>query len=83
MIWALPVWRLSFAYMITSDVQGKAEYTGMVQDSGCISRIGKRSCPDVAYHIGPRTGTRFLEGVPIFAVEIRSENDYGRQPNEP
>jgi Uma2 family endonuclease len=33
--------------------------------------------PDVAYHIGPRTGMRFAEGAPIFAVEVRSENDYG------
>jgi Uma2 family endonuclease len=33
--------------------------------------------PDVAYHVGPRTGMRFLEGAPIFAVEVRSENDYG------
>jgi Uma2 family endonuclease len=33
--------------------------------------------PDAAYHIGPKTGMRFAEGAPIFAVEIRSENDYG------
>ena len=33
--------------------------------------------PDVAYHVGPRTGMRFLEGAPIFAVEVRSEYDYG------
>lgn len=33
--------------------------------------------PDVAYHIGRRTGMRFLEGAPIFAVEIRSADDYG------
>jgi Uma2 family endonuclease len=33
--------------------------------------------PDAAYHIGPHTGMRFLEGAPVFAVEIRSENDYG------
>jgi Uma2 family endonuclease len=33
--------------------------------------------PDAAYHIGPRTGMRFLKGAPIFAVEVRSENDYG------
>jgi Uma2 family endonuclease len=32
---------------------------------------------DVAYHVGPRTGMRFLEGAPIFAVEVRSEHDYG------
>ena len=34
--------------------------------------------PDAAYHVGTRTGMRFLEGAPIFAVEVRSENDYGR-----
>ena len=33
--------------------------------------------PDAVYHVGPRTGLRFLEGAPIFAVEVRSENDYG------
>jgi Uma2 family endonuclease len=33
--------------------------------------------PNVAYHIGLRTGMRFLEGAPVFAVEIRSEHDYG------
>lgn len=33
--------------------------------------------PDVAYHVGPRTGMRFLEGAPVFAVEVRSGNDYG------
>lgn len=33
--------------------------------------------PDAAYHTGSRTGMRFLEGAPIFAVEVRSENDYG------
>jgi Uma2 family endonuclease len=33
--------------------------------------------PDAAYHIGPRTGMRFLDGAPIFAVEVRSEGDYG------
>jgi Uma2 family endonuclease len=33
--------------------------------------------PDAAYHIGPRTGMRFLEGAPVFAVEVRSEHDYG------
>jgi len=33
--------------------------------------------PDAAYHVGPCTGMRFLEGAPIFAVEVRSEQDYG------
>ncbi len=35
--------------------------------------------PDAAYYLGPRTGMRFFEGAPIFAVEARSENDYGPQ----
>lgn len=33
--------------------------------------------PDVAFHVGKRTGMKFLEGAPIFAVEVRSANDYG------
>jgi len=33
--------------------------------------------PDAAYYVGPRTGMRFLEGAPIFAVEVRSGYDYG------
>lgn len=34
--------------------------------------------PDAAYYIGPNPGMRFYEGAPIFAVEVRSEGDYGR-----
>ena len=37
----------------------------------------KSFSPDVAFYTGERTGMRFLEGAPIFAVEVRSENDYG------
>ena len=33
--------------------------------------------PAAAFHTGPRTGIRFLEGAPVFAVEVRSEHDYG------
>ena len=35
--------------------------------------------PDAAYHIGalPANLMRFLEGAPVFAAEVRSENDYG------
>ncbi|MBM3224614.1 MAG: Uma2 family endonuclease [Candidatus Tectomicrobia bacterium] len=33
--------------------------------------------PDVAWYVGPDTGMRFCDGAPIFAVEIRSEHDYG------
>ena len=33
--------------------------------------------PDAAYYVGLRAGMRFFEGAPVFAVEVRSENDYG------
>ena len=38
--------------------------------------------PDAAYHVGPRMGMQFAEGAPVFAVEIRSANDYGRAAEE-
>jgi Uma2 family endonuclease len=33
--------------------------------------------PDVAWYIGDINTMKFLEGAPVFAVEVRSENDYG------
>jgi Uma2 family endonuclease len=33
--------------------------------------------PDAAYCVGPHPGMRFFEGAPRFAVEVRSEGDYG------
>jgi Uma2 family endonuclease len=42
----------------------------------------KSFSPDAAFYIGPRTGGKFLEGAPIFAVEVRSEGDYGRRAEE-
>ena len=33
--------------------------------------------PDAAFFTGPRTGMKFLNGAPVFAVEVRSEGDYG------
>ena len=37
----------------------------------------KSFSPDAAYHMGKWTGMKFFEGAPIFAVEVRSEGDYG------
>ncbi len=33
--------------------------------------------PDAAWYIGELQGLKFLTGAPLFAVEVRSENDYG------
>lgn len=37
----------------------------------------KSFSPDTSFYVGPPPGPRFLEGAPIFAVEVRSEDDYG------
>ena len=34
--------------------------------------------PDASYFVGPDPGMKFFGGAPQFAVEVRSENDYGR-----
>ena len=38
--------------------------------------------PDAAFYVGPNPGMKFYEGPPIFAVEVRSENDYGSRADE-
>src|ERR1051325_2662929 len=37
----------------------------------------KSFSPDAAFYVGPRMRGKFLNGAPIFAVEVRSESDYG------
>ncbi len=36
----------------------------------------KSFSPDAAFHTGRPTGMKFLEGAPVFAVEVRGEHDY-------
>jgi len=38
--------------------------------------------PDAALYIGQPTGGNFLNGAPVFAAEVRSENDYGDAAEE-
>lgn len=33
--------------------------------------------PEAAFHEGSLQGGRFMDGAPVFAAEVRSENDYG------
>ncbi len=37
----------------------------------------KSFSPDAAFYVGPNPGMKFFEGAPRFAVEVRSEGDYG------
>jgi Uma2 family endonuclease len=48
-----------------------------------VNLPGRKSfSPDAAFHNLPRTGMKFLQGAPLFAVEVRSENDYSPQAEE-
>ena len=38
--------------------------------------------PDAAFHAGPLQGGKFLDGAPIFAAEVRSQNDYGERAKQ-
>ena len=39
----------------------------------------KSFSPDASFFVGERSGMKFLQGAPIFAVEVRSEHDYGNK----
>jgi Uma2 family endonuclease len=42
----------------------------------------KTFSPDAAYYVGGELTMKFFEGAPIFAVEVRSEGDYGPKAEE-
>ena len=35
--------------------------------------------PHAAFYVGKTSGMKFFQGAPVFAAEVRSENDYGPQ----
>ena len=57
--------------------------TGVVVPDNVAFKVNlpnrKSFSPDASFHIGKKTGMKFLEGAPVFAVEVRSENDYGEK----
>jgi len=75
------------AFRITRSLDDYAEATGRgaaFGDNtgfavGLLSSGRESFSPDACYFLGPfpLNEMRFLEGAPIFAVEVRSENDYG------
>jgi Uma2 family endonuclease len=63
------------------DVLGRGEvYTGGMGFAVNELSSGRQSfSPDVSYYLGPFPSNpmRFVDGPPTFAVEVRSEGDYG------
>jgi Uma2 family endonuclease len=59
-----------------TSIKGGRAYTDNI---GYIVDLPKRKSfsPDVSFHVGRLSGTKFIDGAPVFAVEIRSENNYG------
>jgi len=49
-------------------------------NAGFIVNLPNRKsfCPDAAFFPGKSAGMKFLSGAPVFAVEVRSEGDYGK-----
>ena len=70
------------AMRITFSLHAHVERTGtghaLPDNVGFLVDLPQRKSfsPDAAYYIGPLT-MKFLEGAPLLAVEVRSENDYG------
>ena len=64
-----------------AEATGRGEaYTGNIGFAVPPLSSGRESfSPDASYFVGPFPANvmRFLEGPPTFAVEVRSENDYG------
>jgi Uma2 family endonuclease len=42
----------------------------------------KSFSPDACFFVGEKAGMKFLKGAPVFAVEVRSENDYGKNAEQ-
>jgi Uma2 family endonuclease len=76
------------AVEIVVSLHGYARRTGAGRVYGdnvgfIVNLPNRRSfSPDVAFYVGPGTGGKFLEGAPVFAVEVRSEGDYGPQAEQ-
>lgn len=51
----------------------------VADNTGFVVNLPNRDSfsPDAAWYTGKPNGMKYLDGAPIFAVEVRSENDYG------
>lgn len=64
-----------------SAVEGRLQGRAYPDNIGYHVNLPNRQSfsPDASFHTGKRAGMKFLEGAPVFAVEVRSENDYGQE----
>jgi len=59
--------------------EGRSPGRAYADNAGFLVNLPNRRSfsPDAAWYVGPSTGMKFLEGAPVFAIEVRSEDDYG------
>jgi Uma2 family endonuclease len=77
---AAPNYAASEVFVSLREYSRKAKVGFAINDNAAfrVSLPNRESfSPDVAFHIGQWTGMKFFEGAPVFAVEVRSERDYG------
>lgn len=60
---------------------GENEGRAVGDNAGFLCDLPHRKSfsPDAAFYTGPGSGMKFFPQAPVFAVEVRSENDYGRR----
>jgi len=72
--------RAGFAIAVSlRRMKGKTPGRAYPDNAGFLVDLPNRRSfsPDAAWYVGPASGMKFIEGAPVFAVEVRSENDYG------
>ena len=82
--------RIAFRIAKSLDDQAEATHEGEVYTDNMGFTVPKLSSgresfsPDASYYLGPFLSNemRFIKGPPTFAVEVRSENDYGEPAEE-
>jgi Uma2 family endonuclease len=78
--------RASFAIAMSLRQHESPERVGQAysDNTGFIVSLPIRESfsPDASWYVGTFTGMKFLEGAPLFAAEVRSENDYGAKAEQ-
>ncbi|MEK6299456.1 MAG: Uma2 family endonuclease [Acidobacteriota bacterium] len=66
-------------YISLRQHEGKTPGRAYTDNVGFLVDLPNRESfsPDAAWYVGPTNGMKFLQGAPVFAVEVRSEYDYG------
>jgi Uma2 family endonuclease len=70
---------LGAIYMSLRNYEKQAGGRAFTDNTGFLVDLpGRRSfCPDASFYVGESSGMKFLPHAPVFAVEVRSEGDYG------